>query len=52
VITLATGAVEESDVQFLDVPSWQRLAPDQPGNERPSLGGRALNPIAFSSPGP
>jgi Tol biopolymer transport system component len=27
VITLATGAVEDSDVQFLDVPSWQRLAP-------------------------
>jgi Tol biopolymer transport system component len=27
VITLATGAVEESDVQFLVVPSWQRLAP-------------------------
>jgi hypothetical protein len=27
VITLATGAVEDTDVQFLDVPSWQRLAP-------------------------
>jgi len=27
VITLATGAVENIDVQFLDVPSWQRLAP-------------------------
>jgi dipeptidyl aminopeptidase/acylaminoacyl peptidase len=26
-ITLATGAVEESNVQFLDVPSWQRLSP-------------------------
>jgi hypothetical protein len=27
VITLATGAVEDSSVRFLDVPSWQRLAP-------------------------
>jgi Tol biopolymer transport system component len=27
VIDLATGAVENSDVQFLSVPSWQRLAP-------------------------
>jgi hypothetical protein len=26
-ITLASGAVEESNVQFLGVPSWQRLAP-------------------------
>jgi WD40-like Beta Propeller Repeat len=51
-ITLATGAVENSDVQFLDVPSWQRLAlPDQPRSERPPPAGGALIRLATDAVG-
>jgi hypothetical protein len=52
VITLATGAVEDSDVQFLDVPSWQRLAlPDQPRSERAPAAGEALIRLATDAVG-